>query len=144
MRFWHYSILDVLPKGQLLSQKREFDYLYEHKIQKNPYNHLLINYIYTYDDLDFKIYYNRLYNAFKKRGYNFKDKFGLIDTSKSDYFGNMKCFEGIHNDEYLLICFMNLLEKYRRWQKDFDKATFEKLYDVANKKFDLKGLNIEK
>lgn len=56
----------------------------------------------------------------------------------------MKCFEGVHNDEYLLICFMNLLEKYRRWQKDFDKATFEKLYDVANKKFDLKGLNIEK
>lgn len=47
-----------------------------------------------------------------------------------------------HDNKYLLICFFNLLEKYRKGQKDFDKETFDRLYDFVNRKIDLKGLGV--
>ena len=33
-----------------------------------------------------------------------------------------------HDENYLMICYWNLREKYLRGQKDFDKATFDKLH----------------
>lgn len=49
-----------------------------------------------------------------------------------------------HDDEYLLSNFFNLLEKYRRGQKDFDDETFSRLYDFINKKIDLESIGIYK
>ena len=77
-----------------------------------------------------------------KRGYkiktfeNFDNYFQKMVENK--YFKNHDFNNEFaeHNNEYLLICFFNLLEKYRRGQKDFDKATFNKLYDFVNTKFD--------
>lgn len=38
-----------------------------------------------------------------------------------------------HNDEYLLCNYYNLLEKYRRGQKDFSEEEFELLTDFVKK-----------
>jgi hypothetical protein len=49
-----------------------------------------------------------------------------------------------HDDEYLLGNFFNLLEKFRRGQKDFTKEQFSRLYDFVNKKIDLESIGIYK
>ena len=44
-----------------------------------------------------------------------------------------------HNNEYLIICYYNLKEKYLRGQKDFTKEIWEKLDSFYQKK--IKGEN---
>lgn len=60
-----------------------------------------------------------------------------------NYFGDVLCWRPMpsyrfaeHNDEYLLCNYYNLLEKYRRGQKDFSEEEFERLTDFVKKSLD--------
>jgi len=149
MRLWHIDLITngLLPKSQLLAQWRELNSIF-----KKQDKHILINYIYDTDkywtNANLWEYTMAVILEMQKRNYEIKS------LANADNY-----FEGIgaipkkikylaryneHNNEYLLICFMNLYEKYIRGQKDFDKATFNKLYDFVNTKFNLKILGIEK
>ena len=46
MRLWHYKLLPYLPKSQLIAQWRELNSIY-----KKQDRHILINYIYDYDEV---------------------------------------------------------------------------------------------
>lgn len=137
MRLWHIDILPFLPKSQLLAQWRELNSIF-----KKQDKHILINYVYDYYEGILKYYTETVIMEMRKRNIKIKtfkhyNNFFIDTPIMSNNFKE-------HNNEYLLICFFNLLEKYRRGQKDFDKQQFEKLYDFVNTKFDLKGLDIEK
>ena len=126
MRLWNWQILPYLPKSQLLSQKRECDLIWKDIANGKQTNHILINYIWEYEDYKMQLasYYYLLEKEFKNRGFNFNDKCPLlIYTTKLIN----RPFEQHHNQQYLIQCFYNLQEKYDRGQKDFDKETFEKL-----------------
>lgn len=122
MRLWHYKLIPYLPKSQLLAQWRELNSIF-----KKQDNHILINYIYHYPKTYLKAYADKVIAEMKERGYKIKsyenyDKY--FDFCKGK--GDEKFDE--HDENYLMICYWNLREKYMRGQKDFDKSTFDKLH----------------
>ena len=126
MRLWHYSLLPYLPKGQLLSQKRECDLIWKDIAKGKQTNHILINYIWEYEDYkkELSVYYWLLKHEFNRRGFNFRicdDAYLLV---KYDF---EPPFENHHDYQYLVQCFYNLQEKYMRGQKDFSEEEYDKL-----------------
>ena len=139
MRLWHYKLLPVLPKSQLLSQWRELNSIYK----KEP-RHILINYIYTYYQnykSELLIYSNYVIEAMKNRGYkinldNYNEYFK--DTPRIFNYSKKEPYNRIHNLTYLRYCVYNLREKYERGQKDFDVKTMRAINKVLtdeNEKF---------
>ena len=53
MRLWHKDLIDVLPNGQLLGQWRECCAIARNIKAKGTPNHLLVNKIMDYPDIDF-------------------------------------------------------------------------------------------
>lgn len=139
MRLWHIDLIPYLPRTQLLAQWRELNSIF-----KKQDKHILINYIYNYDRNYLYHYSKAVMLEMAKRKFTIRDI-----TNFNTYFHNLS-FEDIkypkkfkeHNTEYLLICFMNLYEKYLRGQKDFNTETFNRLYDFVNTKIDLTQLGI--
>ncbi len=129
MRLWHIDLIPYLPKSQLIARWRELNSIY-----KKQDKHILINYIYNYDKKYLLYYSNRVLFEMQQRGINVKsfenyfDYFYGVGYSESE---RPLCFTE-HDDEYLLCNYYNLLEKYRRGQKDFSKEEFEKLIDFVN------------
>ena len=133
MRLWHYKLLPYLPNSQLLSQKREIDLIWKDLANGKKTNHILINYIWEYEDYyrELAVYYWLLKEEFKKRNYKFKFSENFIN--RNEYYGNYIPFERHHDKGYLNQCFYNLQEKYFRGQKDFSKEIYQKLFwYVAN------------
>lgn len=122
MRLWHYELIPYLPKSQLLAQWRELNSIF-----KKQDNHILINYIYDYPKPYLKAYADKVIAEMKERGYKIKSY-----ENYDKYFDFCKCKGDErfveHDENYLMICYWNLREKYMRGQKDFDKSTFDKLH----------------
>ena len=116
MRLWSWQLIPYLPRTQLLGLWRELNSIF-----KKQDKHILINYVYEYPEEDLKIYSWLVCEEMLSRGYKIKNPVSL----DGKYF--RAPFKDHHNDEYLLICFWNLREKYIRGQKDFDDETFMKL-----------------
>lgn len=134
MRLWHYKLIPFLPKSQLLAQWRELNSIF-----KKQDKHILINYIYNYPKTDL-LYYSRLVmNDMMIRGIKIKSlgnftayfsEVSLEDNLEACPEESPKFvpFADYHDDEYLAICYFNLLEKYQRGQKDFHG---ELMHDLA-------------
>lgn len=109
MRLWHYDLIKVLPRQQLLGQWRELNSIF-----KKEDNHILINFIYYYEKEHLLLYSNLVMAEMRERGYqirtmeNYNKYFeGILST------GNvLKCFPDKMNDRYLKQCYYNLQEKY--------------------------------
>lgn len=131
MRLWHIDLIPYLPKSQLIAQWRELNSIY-----KKQDNHILINYIYNYDKAYLLIYSNCVLLEMEKRCFrvksleNFFEYFADVHELKLSF--PYRFAE--HDDEYLLCNYYNLLEKYRRGQKDFSEEEFKRLTDFVNKK----------
>ena len=129
MRLWHYRLIDVLPRQQLLGQWRELNSIF-----KKQDKHILINYIYDYPKNYLKEYAITVKDEMYKRGFkinnlanyhNYFNHDNPIGTANYCFVvavGNERFKE--HNNEYLTICYYNLKEKYLRggvteqeWQK---------------------------
>lgn len=124
MRLWHYMLLPYLPKGQLLSQKRECDLIWKDLANGRKTNHILINYIWEYEDYlkELTVYYKLLEKEFIKRGCKFRSSIPITDVDES-YIP----FAKHQTKRYLVQCFWNLAEKHDRGQKDFDNELYKKL-----------------
>lgn len=137
MRLWHSAIFPYLPDLQLLSQKRECDLIWKDIANGKKTNHILINYIWKYEDYEKELsnYYTLLEREFRNRGFKFK----AHERATYNIDINIpKPFLQHHTDTYLLQNFMNLEEKYMRSQKDFDRETYLNLWNFVNK--ELNGL----
>jgi uncharacterized protein (TIGR02328 family) len=127
MRLWHYKLIQYLPRSQLLAQWRELNLIF----RQEP-SHILINYIYEDEyknKKDLLAYSNIVLEEMKNRGYrinygNFDEYFKEISTDI------VKPFLNYQDNEYLIICFYNLKEKYLRGQKDFSNAQYAKMLSV--------------
>ena len=120
MRLWHIDLIPYLPKSQLLAQWRELN-----SIIKKKDNHILINYVYNYDDKPFKNYTDAVLREMYNRGYKANIELYRLYFSHVNTFGTERFKE--HNNEYLTICYYNLKEKYIRGQKDFTDEIWNKL-----------------
>lgn len=129
MRLWHWRLIPYLPRTQLLAQWRELNSIF-----KKQDRHILINYIYDYDVSDLYGYSNMVINEMTKRGYKIKS-FENHNNFFEEYrflYKETKPFKKHHTDEYLIVCYWNLKEKYIRGQKDFDLETWDKLNDFIS------------
>lgn len=131
MRLWHYKLIPYLPKSQLLAQWRELNSIF-----KKRDKHILINYVYEYQNIDLYVYSCIIIEEMQKRNYKiktFENMKNFFDIKINlDYFKGYKPFKNHHTDRYLLQCFYNLQEKYDRGQKDFSKEQYDKLFDFVN------------
>ena len=114
MRLWHESLIEVLPRQQLLGQWRELNSIY-----KKEDKHILINFIYEYPKKDLLLYSLKVILTMQKRGYNinlknFIDYFQIKDYKEMQkiLLSNAKTFVKKMNKRYLLQCYYNLQEKY--------------------------------
>ena len=121
MRLWHYKLVPVLPRNQLIGQWRECCLITRNIAIKGTPNHLLVNPIMDYPIDEFLGYCQLVANVMNTRGY-------FVDFMKKIYeplcgetlFFNLKnpeaCsfFEDWHNAQYFWQCYSNLQEKYDR------------------------------
>lgn len=139
MRLWHYELIPYLPDLQLLAQWRELNSIF-----KNQPKHILINYVYEYEDSELYWYSQLIISEMKLRGFkrdlsNYKIYFyALRDSCMCEVYSrnipHHKLFSNNHTDRYLLQCFYNLQEKYDRGQKGFTEEQYNKLEGFVNGK----------
>lgn len=137
MRLWHYELLPYLPKGQLISQKRECDLMFKDYLNDKKTNHILINYVWEYDISHLISYYVLLEEEFKRRHYySFNKKILSKVLTKSGNFVELidKPFPDHHTTRYMIQNFFNLEEKFDRGQKDFYVAKYMYLYRYVNER----------
>lgn len=108
MRLWHTDLIPALPRMQMSGQWREINSIY-----KKQDKHLLINFIYDKPKEDLYNYSVKFINELNNRNYkiDLTKFYGYFDGEKIDYM--KEPFPEKMDDEYLTICYFNLLEKYR-------------------------------
>ena len=116
MRLWHYKLIPVLPKKQLVSQWRECIAIKGMWEKGKLANQPLVNYVMNYDGEYFIRYVLRVADEMKKRNIKYQEMY-------IDEIFNF-CWKGKiiqdwlnykeHNDRYLKQCYYNLQEKHDR------------------------------
>lgn len=130
MRLWYWGLIQFLPKSQLLAQKRECDLIWKDIRNGKKTNHILINYIWEYEDYErqLSIYYAHLQKEFKERNFKFN-----VSPNATIWIGKElpNPFPYHHNIRYLKQCFYNLQEKYDRFQKDFGVLKYVEMQEYV-------------
>ena len=129
MRLWHIDLIPYLPKSQLLAQWRELNSIYTKQD-----NHILINYVYNYSKGYLYNYSLKVIGEMAQRGYIIRslDNFNKYFNDYYNHVEDLRFKE--HNNEYLLICYYNLKEKYLRGQKDFTPEIWNNLQNFIYKR----------
>ena len=133
IRLWHIDIIPYLPRSQLIAQWRELNSIF-----KKQDKHILINYIYNYDDAFLFVYTQQVMFEMNFRGIkihsyeNYNEYFKNVSLLSIPDFPNLRYTE--HNMDYLTICYYNLMEKYLRGQKDFTDDVMWKLNEFYNER----------
>lgn len=123
MRLWHIDLIEFLPRSQLIAQWRELNSIF-----KKQDNHILINYVYEYDKKYLWYYTQKVIDEMRKRRYNinswdnYNNYFNDVDVDMTQQYRFAE-----HDDLYLLVCYMNLTEKFIRGQRDFAEDLWEEI-----------------
>lgn len=119
MRLWHYKMIPVLPRKQLISQLRECVQIGKALKEKGTPNHIIVNRVIPFFPNDYAKYCKLLIDEIRKRGYHVSaqtieklNNYCGIDVDSLSIAENSAIFEGFHNDRYLRQCYYNLEEKY--------------------------------
>ena len=124
MRLWHYRLISVLPRQQLVSQWRECCCIAKLIAYNKTPNHLLVNKIVDYPAWEFMHYCYLVLMEMRKRGYSVTNASwitldeNLMLAEDEGYFAEDgkydpdRLFQGWHTDRYLRQCYFNLQEKY--------------------------------
>ena len=120
MRLWHYKLIPVLPRQQLMGQWRELCLIARNIHDLGTPNHILVNPIMNYPDEHLNSYANYVFSELRKRSpnadwtkfskYRRHDENDCLDCSLDHRY----LFPGWHDDKYLDQCLLNLQEKHDR------------------------------
>ena len=125
MRIWHYKLIGVLPKSQLIAQWRELNSIFAKQDK-----HILINYVYDYPKAYLYSYSWRVLNELLDRGFNIRslEKYNAYFADEDSVQEELTFPE--HDTEYLTVCYWNLREKWRRGQKDITDEVWQGIEKV--------------
>ena len=138
MRLWHYKLIHILPRAQLIGQWRECCAVAQVWANEHDIRHPLVRPVLNYPPEELLLYSRLVADEMEYRGYhlqeysvaNLKDNIfkcrdmsrdpdlrQAIDDIWNGYDWNERLAEDIlfyhwHNETYLRICYWNLLEKY--------------------------------
>ena len=149
MRLWHYKLIPVLPRQQLLGQWREICAISKVIATQKTINHPLVAKVVSYPAWMFMAYEMDIKKEIERRGYNCNDtaKYNLFDNTmiaeENGYFADDDSYDfmqymndpfpGWHNDRYLRQCYYNLQEKHDcNLISDEEWDLIEKRMDVLN------------
>lgn len=145
MRLWHYSLIPILPRQQLVAQWRECCAIARNWAKNGTPNHILVNKVMNYHSDHFRQYVEILLQEFDNRGYrttstardNFYSNLKIIEANqaKQDLKEYDRLFDDWHNDIYLRECLYNLEEK--AMCGGLSKEEWRIIYNRYNKYFDL-------
>lgn len=116
MRLWHFKLIPVLPRQQLLGQWRECCLIAKELKEKGTPNHILVDPVINYASEHFIAYCRMVSDEMRSRGYH-------VNTSSLEQYLDrpfyVSCtddqlFPGWHTDDYLRQCYYNLEEKHDR------------------------------
>lgn len=114
MRLWHYKLIPVLPRQQLLGGWRECIAIIGSIKKHGTPNHLLVNYVMNYDLAMFYDYSREVAQEMIDRGYK-------VNLSKLDPLSSLESGSEVrllhyleHDSDYFKVCYYNLYEKYLR------------------------------
>ena len=132
-RLWHKDIIKFLPKSQLIAQWRELNSIYTKQA-----NHILINYIYNYPKFYLYSYSQIVIKEMTNRGYKINkwDNYNnYFEDRAKDIWINELAFNE-HNEQYFMICYYNLMEKFIRGQKDFSDEIWDKIVKLKERLYE--------
>lgn len=140
MRLWHYRMIPVLPRKQLIAQLRECVQIGHSLYEKGTPNHIIVNRVIPFYPDGFAKYCKMIVDEVRGRGYNVSDstikKLDLYCKQNIETIDSLEDnpFPGFHTDRYLRQCFYNLEEKYddgiipeNEWKKVEDKFNVNSL-----------------
>lgn len=145
MRLWHKNLINVLPNAQIKGQWNEINAIIGSISKFGSPRHGLVNYIMAYDSSHFHRYCLLVLEEIQKRNkretlkYNPRKSIEKINTFFQDNqwvgIDTDSLFEDHHHDEYFVICYYNLLEKYRaKLIPDNEWQIIEAMYRQTNQK----------
>jgi len=135
MRLWHFELIDVLPKLQLISQWRECLAI-KRGLERNTLNHGLVNYVKKYPTALLYFYTYEVAKEMDKRGINFQRKYlEEIEDFCMRCPLNTDVTYPEHNKRYLRECLYNLEEKAVRGM--IPKEEWKKIYEKYKDEFEL-------
>lgn len=128
MRMWHKNLIPALPREQLVAQWRELSAIAGNIKAKGTPNHILVNKIMNYPFNHFITYAATVRAEMTKRGYRTMDsvwnKITSICNNEYSIFPLDEIYKKWMDEEYFIICYYNLKEKYlcggikeEDWQK---------------------------
>lgn len=133
LRLWHWKLIPVLPRQQLLGQWRECCLIAKELQEKGTPNHILVNPVIAFPMDHFISYCVLVINEMDKRGYNANietlEKY-LVGKSFRGIINLDQLFPGWHTDEYLRQCYYNLEEKHDRGS--ISDEEWKKIKEVYN------------
>lgn len=115
MRLWHPSLINILPREQLVAQWRELSAIAGAIQNKGTPNHLLVNFVMDYDFDHFISYAYYIREEMTKRGYRTMNSvWEKIISLKPDYtiLPLKEVYARKMDYNYFYICWYNLYEKY--------------------------------
>ena len=116
MRLWHYKLISVLPKKQLISQWRECIAI-KRQWEKSSLKHPLVRYVMNYNKKYFRNYIMKLVDEMNYRKIKYNDELYkeliMFSASESGMI-SYNLYYPEHNNRYLTQCYYNLQEKYDR------------------------------
>lgn len=113
MRLWHYQMIPVLPRQQLIAQWRELSAIVGNIQSKGSPNHILVNKIMDYPMEHLVNYAALVRSELLARNYKPTDKvWEKIQSVCPEWKTLYSIFENWHNERYYTQCYYNLQEKY--------------------------------
>ena len=139
MRLWHKSLIESLPREQLVAQWRELSAIAGSIQMKGSPNHILVNKVMDYSFDHFITYAAAIRAEMTRRGYRTMNSVWekIIGINGGTY--NRIPFDELYkewmNREYLIICYYNLKEKWLCGGiGDADWARINSICEVINDK----------
>ena len=143
MRLWHWKLIPVLPRQQLLGQWRECCLIAKNIQEQGTPNHILVDPIMSYSDYDFISFAKRVANEMNNRGYrvnresftrympNGEERWKTCTNYLDD---DWPPFDFWHTDKYFKQCYYNLEEKYDRGGiSDEEWKPIQKMFEEETK-----------
>ena len=139
MRLWHKSLIESLPREQLVAQWRELSAIAGSIQMKGSPNHILVNKIMNYSFDHFITYAAAIRAEMTRRGYRTMNNVWEKIIGINDGTYNRVPFDQLYkewmNKEYLIICYYNLKEKWLCGGiSDADWARINSICEVINDK----------
>ena len=134
MRIWHWKLIPVLPREQLVAAWRELSAIAGNLNTKGTPNHILVNKVLDYPIDHFISYAFHVRTEMTSRGYRTMDSVWNKITAVANNYNILplkELFPGWHNERYMAQCYYNLEEKYdcggvsEEWFKKIEKEYFD-------------------